>query len=209
MPYSPTVHAPTSTSVTRRAHAESLRVAPPSGQWRLLSCHANAGCALEVTVHRSHHGLAPKDRGLPSVQYSSTARGPTTTCAARRARAASLPIPPPPEIQPAQWRLFACHVNAGCALEVTARRSHQGLAPKERGLPPVQCSPTVRGPTTISEARREGAESLRVSSPPGQWRFRVPRECRLHVGGHSSHVVPRSCTGRERPPAGAAPFQYA
>ena len=24
----------------------------------------------------------------------------------------------------------------------------------------------------------------------------VPRECRLHVGGHSSHVAPRSCTKR-------------
>ena len=137
VPYSPVAGGPTSTSVTRRARAESLRVSPPPGQWRLLSCHANAGCALEVTAHRSHHGLAPKDRGRPSVQYSSTARGPTTTFAARRARAASLPIPPPLERQPAQWRLFACHVNAGCELEVRARRSHQGLAPNERGLPPV------------------------------------------------------------------------
>ena len=38
---------------------------------------------------------------------------------------------------------------------------------------------------------------------------RVPCECRLCVGGHSFHVVLRSCTERERPPAGAVPFHSA
>ena len=35
---------------------------------------------------------------------------------------------------------------------------------------------------------------------------RVPRECRLRVGGHSSHAAPRSCNQRESPPVGAVPI---
>ena len=35
---------------------------------------------------------------------------------------------------------------------------------------------------------------------------RLPHEFRLRVGGHSSHVAPRSCTGREKPLGGAVPF---
>ena len=35
---------------------------------------------------------------------------------------------------------------------------------------------------------------------------RRSREIRLCVGGHSSRVGPRSCTGKERPPAGAVPL---
>ena len=34
---------------------------------------------------------------------------------------------------------------------------------------------------------------------------RVPRECRLRVRGHSSHVAQQSFAERERPPAGAVP----
>ena len=110
---------------------------PP--QWRSFACHGNAGCALEVTARTSHHGLAPKERGLSSVQCPSIVRKPITTNAARRTRAAGLRVPPPPERQPAQWRLSACHENTAFTLEVTALTSHHGLAPKERGVPPVQC----------------------------------------------------------------------
>ena len=153
------------------AQALSSRVSPhpeiQPAQWRLLACHVSAGCALEVTAVSSHHGLAPKDRGLPPMQSPSTVRGPITTSAARRARAASLPISPPPERQPAQWRSIACYVNAGCALEVTALSLHHGLAPKERGLPPVQYPSTARKPTKTSAARRARVESLRVSPSPG------------------------------------------
>ena len=35
------------------------------------------------------------------------------------------------------------------------------------------------------------------------------RESRLCVGGQSSHVAPRSCAERERPPVGAVPFHIA
>ena len=64
------------------------------------------------------------------MQGLSKMRGPIATRVARRACAASLRLTPPPERQPAQWRLFACNANAGCALETTARTSHHGLAPK-------------------------------------------------------------------------------
>ena len=92
-------------------------------------------------------------------------------------RSARLRVLPPPERQPAQWRLFACHVNAGCVLEATARTSHYGLEPKERGLPPVQCPVLPRMPTVASAARRVRAASSRVLSipegQPAQWRART------------------------------------
>ena len=153
-------------SAARRARAASSRVSPPPerqpAQWRSYACHANAGCVLEVTARTSHHGLAPKERGLSPVQCHYIVRSTITTSAARRARAASSRVSPPPERQPAQWRLRACHANAGCVLEVTARTSHHGLAPKERGLPPVQYPLKVRKPTTASAARRARAASSRV-----------------------------------------------
>ena len=169
---------------------------------------------MEATARTSHHGLAPKERGLPPVQCPFIARTPIKASAARRARAASLRVSPPPERQPAQWRSFACHANAGCVMEATARTSHHGLAPKERGLPPVQC-PFIAAYADRSQrgtARACGklacfATSRETASAVAL--VRVPRDSRLRVGGHSSHVAPRSCTEGERPSAGAVPFRSA
>ena len=188
----------TAASAARHARAASSCVLPPSegqpGQWRSFVCHANAGCVLEVTALTSHHGLAQKERGLPPVQCPSVVHRPIPTSAARRTRAASSRIFHPPERQPAQWRLFACHENAGCALEGTARMSHHGLAPKERHLPPVQCHSIARGPITASTTRRARAASSRVLPPPGkqpaQWRLRVGHAragCALEIIARSSH----------------------
>ena len=157
-------------------------------------------CRLRVGGHSSH--VAPRSctdgerpaAGAVPFQF----RRHITSSAARPARTASLRVLPPPETQPAQWRLRACHVNAGCALQVTARTSHNHLAPKERGLPPVQFYFTAQKPTATSAARRARAASSRVSPTPerqpAQWRLQV---CRANtgcaVGGHSSHVAPRSC----------------
>ena len=77
--------------------------------------HENVGRA-----RTSRRGLASKERGLPPVQCPLMMCKVITTSAARRAHAASLRVSPPPERQPAQWRLFACHVNAGCVLEAIA-----------------------------------------------------------------------------------------
>ena len=127
----------------------------------------------------------------------------------RGAHAACLRVSPPPERQPPQWRLRVCHANAGCVLEVTARTSYHGLAPKERGLPLAMCPPIVRRPITTSAARRalgklacfatsrETATVVALAC--------VPRECRLRVRAHSSHLAPRSCAERERPSAGDMP----
>ena len=107
------------------------------------------------------------------MQCSSISQKPTAASVVRRARAESSRVSPPPEIQPAQRRLRACHANAGCALEVTARTSHHGLAPMERGLLSVQCRSVSQGPITASVARRARAASSRVSLPPetqpAQW----------------------------------------
>ena len=83
-----------------------------------------------------------------------------------RARAVSSRVSPTPERQPPQWRRFAWHANAGCALEATARTSNHDHEPKERCLPPVQCPLMVRRPITASAARRARAASSCVLSPP-------------------------------------------
>ena len=58
------------------------------------------------------------------MQYPSMVRRPITTSVAQRAHAASWRVLPSPERQPAQWRLFAIHANAGCALKaIFARRT--------------------------------------------------------------------------------------
>ena len=102
---------------------------PP--QWRLFACHASAGRALEITARTSHRGVAHEERGLPPVQCPFMMRRPITTSATRRERAAASRVSPHPKRTSAQWRLFACHVNAGRALEVTALSSHHGLAPEK------------------------------------------------------------------------------
>ena len=106
---------------------------------------------------------------------------PVTTSAARRARAASSRDFPPPEAQPAQFRLRVGHANAGSALlAATARTSHYGVAPKERGLLPVQYPSLLRGPIMISAAQRAHAAIWRIlptpERQPAQWRV---RECHM------------------------------
>ena len=158
------------TSVARRARAESSRDSSPPerqpAQWRLRACHVNAGCASEVTARTSHHSLAPKQRALLAEQCFSVVRRPITTSAARRARSASSHVLQPPERQPVQWRFRSCHVNTGCALEVTARASHHSLASKGTGLLPVQCPSKVHRLTTSSAVRRARAARLLILPPP-------------------------------------------
>ena len=69
------------TSAARRAPAACSCVAPHLArqpaqwpQWRLFACYAKAGCALEATARKSHHDLAPKNRGLPPIHYPSKMR---------------------------------------------------------------------------------------------------------------------------------------
>ena len=164
------VHRMVIACAARRTRAVSLRVSlPPErqpAQWSWRAFPVNAGCALEVTARAPHHGLEPRERGIPPVQCRSVVRRTTISSVARRARAASLRVSPPPERQPAQWRWRACHANAGCTLEATARTSHHGLARKERGLPPVQYHYVVRSTITISAAQHAREASSRVSPPP-------------------------------------------
>ena len=169
-------------------------------------CHANAGSALEVTALTSQRGLATKERGLPPVQCPFAARKPITGSAAQRAHGVKSRVLPPPEKQPGRWRLFACHPNAGCPLEVTARTSHHDLAAKERGLPLVQFPYVTRRFIAVSAAQRARGNFACFVSPRETANNAVSHEYRLRVGGHSSHVAPRSCTERERPAAGALPF---
>ena len=143
--------------VRHAACAASSPVSPPPdrqpAQWHFFACHARAGCVLEVTAGTSHHCLTLRIRGLSPVQGLSMIRVTITTSVARRTRAASLRVTPPPKRQPVQWRLFACNANAGCVLEATARTSHHGLAPKDRGLPLAKCQFMAHRPNKTSAAR--------------------------------------------------------
>ena len=180
--------------VRHAARAASSPVSPPPdrqpAQWRFFACHARAGCVLEVTAGTSHHYLALRIRGLSPVQGLYMIRETITVSVTRRARAASLRVTPPPKRQPAQWRLlFASNANAGCVLEATARTSHHGLAPKDRGLPPAKCHCMARRPNkTVRRAARLRklacvATSRETASAVAL--DHVPREGRVRVGGHS------------------------
>ena len=120
---------------------------------------------LEVTAGTSHHCLTLRIRGLSPVQGLSMIRVTITTSVARRTRAASLRVTPPPKRQPAQWRLFACNANAGCVLEATARTSHHGLAPKDRGLPLAKCQFMAHRPNEPSAARCVRGKLACVATP--------------------------------------------
>ena len=88
----------------------------------------------------SHHGLAPTERGLPPVQCPFMARGPISTSAARRARAASAHAPSPPKGQAAQW-----HARA--------------LATRK---PAVCCTPQLAYYTTVLRERRQASHRCRA-----------------------------------------------
>ena len=95
-------------------------------------------------------------------------------------------------------------------METSAGTSHNGLAAKESSL--LLCSALLWRMGCLRAARQVracGKLECCVSSPEtasaAAWP-RVPRDNRLRVGGRSWHVAPRSCTERERPPAGAVFF---
>ena len=125
----------------------------------------------------------------------------------------------PRDRQPAQWRSLVGHSKASCALEVTARTSHYGLAAKKRGLPPVQCPSIARMLIAASAAQRARARGKLPCFPPC---FATSRdtasavafarracESQLCAGGHSSHVALHYFTEEERPPAGAVSVHIA
>ena len=121
-------------------------------------------CRLRVESHSSHvspRSYAKRERPSASA-VPSKVRKPTTASVARRANTASSRVVPPPERQATLYHASACHAKAGCVLEATARTSHHGLAPKERGVPPAQCPSRVRKSITASAARRARAASSRV-----------------------------------------------
>ena len=94
---------------------------------------------LRVGGHSSH--VVPRscnERERPRAGAVPFRIASITFNPAQSARVSKSRISPPPETQPAQWRLRVGHANAGCALEFTARTSHHGLEPKKRGLLSVQ-----------------------------------------------------------------------
>ena len=173
---------PIETSATRRARAASSRAAPPPerqpAQWRVRTCHAKAGCALEAAAGTWHHVLRRSRETFRchGLLYSAWAdhnqRG--TAPSRGRSRAAL-----PPKRRAVQWSARTCHAKAGCSWHV----SPHGLAPKERGVPQVQCSFTVPEPVATSAARRAHTARWRAApSPERQPAQRRVRACHAKAG---------------------------
>ena len=159
MQYPSMVCEPITTSVARRVRG-NLACFATSQETASTVARARVPRKSRLCVggHSSH--VAPQsctegERPCP-MMYPFVARRPIAVSAAQRARAASSRVLQPRERQPAQWRLFACHANAGCMLEATAHTSQHGLSPKERGLPPIRCHSLSRG---TSIATRHGART--------------------------------------------------
>ena len=88
----------------------------------------------------SHHGRAPKKRGLSPVQCPCLVRGPATASTARHACAARACVLrfSSRETACAVARTRVPRAEAGWFLKAVAGMSHRGRALKERGLSPVQ-----------------------------------------------------------------------
>ena len=113
---------------TRAQQAHVLRLLPTeSARAGRSLAHMQAG-----RVRGQHRRVSPipcthKKTGFSLVQCPSIGPGPTTTSAARRARAESVLAAPPPEIERAQWRDRVCaHTQAGCLMEAAAGTWERG-----------------------------------------------------------------------------------
>ena len=120
----------------------------------------------ETKAGACHLGLAQNKTGFSLLQCPSIGHEPTTTSAARRARAANALATPPPERERAQWRNRVC-AHAG-RLPVGDRGWYVGTRPctEERGLSLVQWPSKGHGSTTTSATRRARAASARDAPPP-------------------------------------------
>ena len=169
---------PIATSAERRARTPSSSVLPPTerppAQWRLFACHANAGCALEVTDCTSHHGLAPRKepaRRCSSLSWcvvqSRSARHGAHTRQARDFRHQ------PEDSQRSDARARATRMPGARWRSQLARRTTV-LRRKREALLLAEYLSIERRPTTTSAARRARAASSRVLPPPerpsAQWR---------------------------------------
>ena len=201
-------------SNARRARAASSRLSPPSGrqpaQWRLRVCHAKTGCALiEATARTSYHSLALRVRGLPPVHFFIWCV--VWSRPARHGAHARLGCVfcHQFERQPAQWRLFACHVNAPRVEGHSSLVALQTCAERER---PSASAVPFNGVRTDHNQRDTARASGKLTcfaisqgTPSAVALVRVPRKCRLRVGGHGSQVALRSGAERERPFVSAVP----
>ena len=160
-------HGPTPTSAARRAHAVSVRAAPPpereQAQWRIRVCaHAQTDCSFEAAAGTSEHGIAPREafrwcsghpKGMDRLQPAqSGARVPQAHVLRLLLRESS------------RWRhrVFA-HANTGYSSEAAADTSEHGRAPRERAVLVAQWASMGHGRTPASTARRARATSARAA----------------------------------------------
>ena len=120
----------------------------------------------ETKAGACHLGLAQNKTGFSLLQCPSIGHEPTTTSAARRARAANALATPPPERERAQWRNRVCaHTQAGCLLETAAGTWEHDLVPKREAS--RWCSGLPKDMGRLQPARRGArAASARDAPPP-------------------------------------------
>ena len=175
----------------------------------------SCGSRLRDGGHSSH--VAPRscnerEKPCTTVQYPFVRHMPVTTCATARARGKLACLPTSRDTASA---VALARRPRGSRLGVIGHSLH--VAPRsctEREKPPTGAGPFRSTGANINQRSMARARQARVLACFATSRdtasavalASVPRDCRLHVGGHSSHVAPRSCTVIERPSAGAVPL---
>ena len=163
-----------------------------------------ASLALEASADTSHQGRAPKKNGPHAGTVPFIRHGPTTTSAARRARAVSSSAAAPLQRLRAPARLLRGMTRgAGLALEAAAVTTHHMRVPKERGVSPTQYRSAARELTTTSVARM-----LRLIPSDRSAGAPMPRDTHrwLGVGCRSVRVAPRARVDGKRPLLGTVPI---
>ena len=164
----------------------------------------------ETKAGACHLGLAQNKTGFSLLQCPSIGHEPTTTSAARRARAANALATPPPERERAQWRNRVCaHTQAGCLLETAAGTWEHDLVPKREAS--RWCSGLPKDMGRLQPARRgaRAPQALvmrllpRDASAVAQSRVRTrasglcwrPRLVRRSTALHQRREATRWCSG--------------
>ena len=167
----PSRHEPTTTSAARRAREASSRAAPPPqrqrAQARLRCVTRGAGLVLEAAAGTSHHGRAPKERGLSPAQRLSKAwadHNQRGTARAQQARVLRL-------LSRDSERRRAALRDTRRWLGVGGRSWHVAPRPRAEGERPLAGTcPSRHEPTTTSAARRARVASSRAAPPPQRQR---------------------------------------
>ena len=163
-------YEPTTTRAAWRARTASSSGAPPPPRQRASArvrcASSGAGMALEAAAGTSHHGRAPRKRGLsPTLYFCCCACGDHNQRGTARTHRNLECCASSPKTAGDGARVRRVTSGAGLALETAAGTSHHGQALMENGLSPARCPSTGHRPTIISTVLRAHVASSSAASP--------------------------------------------